>query len=340
VLSGVPELAGRAASDLVRGALERERRAAVLSGGASPAAGALPEELLPALRAALPEEWNPSQLEQHATCAYRFFAGHVLGLAEPAAAEVDIDPRDEGSLAHAVLEQFLRRRLQRGALPLRGAPDELPELRAAAEEIFGRFEADGRTGDPAAWSGRRAAVLRRLERVVAAEAEEPGDALPALLEYKFGGSSGVPPLVLADPEQPGEEVRLRGRLDRVDASADRLLLLDYKDTRINSEWKKKLEPEAFGDTNFQVPVYLMAAARALPGRRQLEASYVFLRSAERLEPYAAEADSREVIDGFAKAVVSKVRGIRSGLLPIASRDCSHCAFGAVCRFQTLAEAAP
>jgi hypothetical protein len=358
------ELRARAASVFARGAMEAERQRAVLARRASPVAGALPEALLPELSRSLPAEWSPSLLETHARCPFRLFAGLVLGLSDPDTADLDIDPRDEGKLAHAIMERFLRSRLTSGGLPLRGAPEEREGLRAVASALFSVFEADGRTGDPAAWSGRRAAVLSRLERVVEAEAAEGAEAngphgvvAPTLLEYRFGGDSGVPPLVFPDdssPGGPGREIRLRGRLDRVDASPERLVLIDYKDSRARADWKEKLEIDALGETNFQVPAYLMAASRALPGRSRLEATYLLLRSAERVEPFLAEAGhplfavdeaaraaARDAgVVPFADAVVAAVRRIRAGELPIASRDCTGCAFGAVCRFQSLAEGPP
>ncbi len=346
------ELAARGSSALARGELERARREAVLARRADGASGALPPELLDAWRCALPEEWTPSQLETHARCPYQLFAGLGLRLAEPEVAELDIDPRDEGSLAHAVLERFLRDRLARSALPLSDAPDDREELSRVAEELFARFASDGRTGDSALWAGRRAAVRARLGRVLTAEAAAGGAEVPALLEYRFGGDSGVPPLVLQGSEG---EVRLRGRLDRVDASADRLVVIDYKNSG-NPAWKKKLAPEALGETNFQLPAYLLAAARALPGRSRLEATYLLLRSAERLPPWSTEPGDPLLASGpgalagegaaevgvrsFANAAAGAVASIRRGELPVASRDCKGCSFGAVCRAERLAEEAP
>ena len=102
-----------------------------------------------------------------------------------------------------------------------------------------------------------------------------------------GGATGA-----AGGEAPAEavdEVRLRGRLDRVDVAEGRLLLVDYKDARTRTAYRELLSPGAFGVTSFQVPTYLLAAARALPGRSRLEATYLMLRSAERLEPVVLEA---------------------------------------------------
>jgi ATP-dependent helicase/nuclease subunit B len=274
----------------------------------------------------------------------------VLAIPERDGADLDIDPRDEGRIGHAVLERFLRERRDAGALPLRGTEEECEALRGAAAAVFERFAADGRVGDAAVWAARRAAVLARLERVVRADADAADGLSPALLEYGFGGDTGVPPLVLGEGD---DAVFMRGRLDRVDAAPGRLLLIDYKDSRAEAEHRKKLDPDALGETNFQVPAYLMAAARALPGRSQVAATYLLLRSAERLAPFrassgdplfaqqaAARAAARDAgVRPFADAVVEAVRSVRAGALPIASRDCGGCPFGAVCRAQALAEEA-
>ena len=345
-----PQLAERAASVLARGALEDERRSAVLARRASRAAGLIPPELSLLLARALPSEWTPSQLETYARCPFRLFGSLVLRLEDPAAADLEIDPRDEGSLAHAVLEELLARRRALGALPLVGSPTEREELREVAGELFRRFEREGRVGDPALWDARRGAVLARLERVIAAEGRERGGVVPELLEYRFGGTSGVPALVFGEGEAA---VRVRGRIDRVDASPDRLVVIDYKDGRSAAALEEKLDREAVGETSFQLPIYLLAAARALPGRGQLETTVLLLRSAERLAPLAVTsgdplfaldapslAAAREAgVRPLADAVRDVVQAVRRGELPIASRDCGGCPFGALCRAQDLAEVA-
>ena len=364
---------GRRASALARGSLEEARWRALVSGGAAPSLGALPEHQLEALREALPAEWSASQLELHARCPYRLFAGVALGLRDPEANDLDLDPRGEGSLAHAILERFYRAMREQGALPLRGAAAEREALQAAARGCFEELEAAGRAGDPSTWPGRRAAVVSRLLRVIAAEAggsEGPAGgegAVPTLLEYRFGGTSAVPPLAVSDGS--GRTVKLAGRIDRVDASSERLLLIDYKDGRASSAWKRKLSPEALGATNFQVPAYLLAARRALPGRARLEATYLLLRSAERLEPLAlpapepgpagtsaagagarpgagpparggaeeAERSGAGWVARFERSVVEAVESMRAGYFPVRTEECAGCPYGALCRVQGRGE---
>ncbi len=339
-------LGARAADALARGRLEGARREAVRARRAAPHAGRLGRRARAPLAAGLPAEWSPTQLEEYARCPFRLFLKVGVRLDEPGAEGLDIDNRDEGSVVHAVLERFVRARVERKAWPPAGDDADLAEARATAEETFARFEREGRTGDPAVWAARREAVLSRLERVVRAEARDHGGLAPALLEHAFGGRSGRPPLAV---HAGGETVRLRGRIDRVDAGPDRLLVLDYKNARAGSAYAELLDPEAFGRTSFQIPAYLLAAARDLPGRPRLLATYALLRSAERLEPLELAADDPALAADappagagdarpFAASVVDLVRRIRDGDFPIASRSCDHCPFGAVCRFEGAAAA--
>jgi ATP-dependent helicase/DNAse subunit B len=260
-----------------------------------------------------------------------------------------MEPRDEGALLHAVLETFVRARVDRGAWPPSDGAADREEARQAGAEVFARFEGEGRVGDPATWAARREAVLRRLDRFVAVEARGDPALRPALLELAFGGSSGRPPIAI--PEGNGE-ILLQGRIDRVDADADRLVVVDYKNSRSSQRSRERLSEEALGSTSFQAPVYLLAAARELPGRTAFSATYALLRSGERVPPWSTSpgdpflaldeerraavraAGGRNLADGVAAAVAR----IRSGALPVASEDCTGCPFGAVCRFPRAGEA--
>jgi hypothetical protein len=332
-------LAARAGAAEARGEIERARRAAVLAGVPAPHAGGVGGAARERLQEVLPAEWSPSQLEAHARCPFQAFLRTTLGLPDDGEPTLDIEIRDEGTLLHAVLERFVSARIARGAWPPAGGPADQAEARAVAAEVLGRFEREGRTGDPAAWAGRRAAVLHRLDRIVTGEARDHDGLTPLLLEHAFGGGAGAPALELAAPGGGGP-VKLKGRIDRVDAGPGRLLVVDYKNAKRGERYEELLDPESFGVSSFQVPAYLMAAARALPGRR-LEATFATLRNAERLDPVVLEAgDPRLAPEGgpgsFAAAVVERVERIRRGEFPIVSQGCAHCPFGAVCRFEGVA----
>ena len=209
--------------------------------------------------------------------------------------------------------------------------------------MLAEFERAGRTGDPAVWAARREAVLARLDRVVRAEAEGPRDVAPALVEHAFGGRSGRPPLELS---AGGEVVRLRGRIDRVDASPARLLVIDYKNSR-GSGLAEQLDPEAFGETSFQIPAYL-ARRRARPARPR-RASTRPTRccgapsGSRRSSSRPAIRSSRRARAPGERAAAVRGRGraggrARSGAAssPSRPRTCARCPFGAVCRFEGAA----
>jgi RecB family exonuclease len=348
-LAGLPDLASRAGAAAARGGMERERRDAWVAGRAAPTAGRIPPAL-PAFAGALPAEWSATDLETFAACPYRFLL-RAAGVREPDQADLDMEPRDEGAMLHAILEAFVRARRDRGAWPLAGDAADLEEARLAAAEVLARFEAEGRVGDPSTWAGRREAVLLRLDRFVAAEAAaQAHEGLrPVLLEFAFGGRSGRSPIAIP---AVGGDVLVQGRIDRVDADDERLLVLDYKNSRSSEAARERLSEEERGTSSFQAPIYLLAAARELPGRSELSATYSLLRSGERVAPWTVAAGDpfleldlerrAEIRAGggrnLADGVVAAVNQIRSGELPVAPRDCTGCPYGAVCRFPRAGEA--
>jgi ATP-dependent helicase/DNAse subunit B len=318
-----------------------------VAGEATPAAGAIPPGL-PPFAAALPAEWSATDLETFAGCPYRFLL-RAARVPEAERGSFDMEPRDEGAMLHAILEAFVGARRDRGAWPLTGGDADREEVRRLAGEVLQRFEAEGRVGDPSTWAGRRAAILARLDRFVEVEARDAGGMRPVLLEYAFGGRSGRPAIAIPSA---GDPVLLQGRIDRVDDDGRRLLVVDYKNSRSTDMARERLSEEELGRSSFQAPVYLLAAARELPGRSELSATYSLLRSGERAEPWrvdpadpflALDPERRAAIRAaggrtLADGVVEIVSRIRSGRFPVAPSDCTGCPFGAVCRFPRPGEA--
>ncbi len=343
-----PDLARRVADAGERGRQERERRESWLAGTASPSAGEIPARLA-AWREALPGEWSPTDLERHATCPFRYLL-HASGLREGGTGDLDMDRRDEGALLHAALEAFVRERRDRGNWPPRDDAADREEARRIASATLERFERDGSVGDPSTWAARREAVLRRIDLFVTSESRGDPGLRPVLLEFGFGRDTGRPPLAI--PTEDGGEVLLQGRIDRVDADGGRVLVVDYKNSRSMQPSRERLSADALGTTSFQAPVYLLAAARELPGREELSATFSLLRSGERASPWKTSpgdpflaldlARRAEIHAGggrtLADGVIAAVASIRSGSLPVLPTDCTGCPFGAVCRFPRAGEA--
>ncbi|HEX5759924.1 MAG TPA: PD-(D/E)XK nuclease family protein, partial [Thermoanaerobaculia bacterium] len=195
-------------------------------------------------------------LETFAGCGVKWLIESVL---RPQRSEPDPEPMRRGSIAHAVLEQTLRRlRDREGSARL--TPASLP---AALEELDAAM-AERR----AAAAGTRArAALRELEvdlrRLLRHEAETGPGFEPRWLEWSFGREGDEHgPLPLA-----GTGMGVTGRVDRIDVDAGgRALVRDYKGRTVSAgaRWAR--------DRRLQVALYTLAV-RDLLGLETVGALY-------------------------------------------------------------------
>ncbi len=185
-------------------------------------------------------------LETFAGCGVRWL---VESLLRPRRTEPDPEPMRRGSIAHAVLEQTLRRLREREG-SARLTPGSLP---AALEELEAALGELRRTA-----AGTRArAVVRELEvdlrRLLRHEAECGAGLEPAWLEWSFGGADDEHgPLPL-----PGTSLGVAGRVDRIDVAGDRAIVRDYKGRTVTAgaRWAT--------DRKLQAALYALAARELL-----------------------------------------------------------------------------
>ena len=271
-------------------------------------------------------------LELFAGCGVRWLIESVL---RPARTEPDPEPMRRGSIAHAVLEQTLRRLREREG-SARLTPASLP---AALEELEAAM-ADRR----ASAAGTRArAALRELEvdlrRLLRHEAETGPALEPRWLEWSFGREGDEHgPLPLAD-----SGIGVTGRVDRIDVDASgRALVRDYKGRTVSpgARWVR--------DRRLQVALYALAvrdllgleAAGALyqpVGHRDVRArglvrddvpgSYVNgdVVDAETFD--AALDEAREL----AVRAATEIRAGRVRACPDSCLPSGGCAYPAICR---------
>ena len=207
---------------------------------------------------------SPTRLEAWVSCPHGWFMQHVLGLeaVEQPDEQLQITPRDRGTLVHDALDLFHRRVIV-GELP---QPDSngwgtahIDALMAAFDTVADQLEQQGATGRTAFWHSEQsrqrfelATWLRRDSELVVARA-----ARVVASEYRFGFGDVAPAeLTLAD----GTVVRMRGSVDRIDRCADgSLVVTDHKTGRPESYRDiTSLDPTA-GGTKLQLPAYAAAA---------------------------------------------------------------------------------
>jgi ATP-dependent helicase/DNAse subunit B len=281
--------------------------------------------------------WSASALESYASCPVKWFVERLL---RPAALEPDPEPMLRGDLAHRVLEDTLRALSDGGPL----TPERLDEARALVRAALDARADDARISPN---PERRRSALRRLEadllRYVEQAARGHSAFAPREFELRFGG----PEDKLGPAELAGGELRLQGRIDRIDVSpgGGEAIVYDYKG--------KGAPPQArwLDDANLQVGLYLLALPQLLdleavgglyqplgrdddgrPRGLLLDGADPGLTSVskDRLPSEEFEALLQEVLG----AALQAVRGIRSGALVPDPTSCAYrggCAHPTICR---------
>ncbi|MBV8217686.1 MAG: PD-(D/E)XK nuclease family protein, partial [Solirubrobacterales bacterium] len=289
-------------------------------------------------------------LEIYADCPVKWLIEREL---QPAPLEPDPDALARGSYMHDVLEQVLRR--------LGGpvTPDSLARALELLDEVLGEQTHRIATGrGEAVRSGWARSVAADLRRYLAYEARDGVSWPPAGLELRFGfdapdgsdaGAAGAEAARALPPLELGDDVRLRGIIDRVDvdpADGRRAIVRDYK--------SGSARPEHQGarwalDRQLQVALYMLAVRELLGlepvggfyqplGGGDLRARGVYLAGAAPGERLVAN-DGRdrdeleEVLDEARGRALALAGRLRAGSLEPCPATCSRdgCKYPGICR---------
>ncbi|MEW6132725.1 MAG: PD-(D/E)XK nuclease family protein [Pseudomonadota bacterium] len=239
-----------------------------------PAAGR-PAPAVPPER--LPDHYSPTAYQTLLDCPYRFFAKSVLRLEELEEADEALDKSDYGTALHAILKRF------HDAAP--------PEEREAALALLREYSEAGFAGLPAYTA---AAWRARWQGIHPAYVDAWLDQVAEGWRYQSGETE-----LERRHQVPGlGEVRLHGRIDRIDRNKNALRVIDYKTRSLRALKNAAADPEE----NVQLPFYAwLAGAEAaflpiddetvapvcLDGETDVEA--ISLRLPQLLEAIAAGA---------------------------------------------------
>ncbi|HEX2769163.1 MAG TPA: PD-(D/E)XK nuclease family protein, partial [Geobacteraceae bacterium] len=287
----------------------------------------------------------PTTLEEYGCCPFRYFLQRLVGVSPLEKPDLELEARDEGSLAHELLHAFFQRLADEERLPLRDVLQAQATLRETAEELFARWEKERHTGEPLLWEIGKERLLSLLERMVEIEGEDSSGLVPRLFEHPFSG------LEVADPD--GSRISLTGKIDRLDVACEgRLRVVDYKMAGDRQKYRELLKMENLGITSFQMPVYLLAAVRELErttGSRfdRFSALFWLLR---RLDPltvdftpaksgdytgfFAIDPEERRELGNknFLNRLCATVHSMKGGEFQISPKECEFCRFRSVCRY--------
>ena len=301
---------------------------------------------------------SASSLETYARCPFRYFLETVLALKpwEEPEQILALLPRDRGVLAHTILHDFFSRLQQTDQLPLSTpcAEDERRLLTQIAEEQFAVFAQTRPVGLPLLWEFERERLLRRLHAFLQRERQTTDDFYPAAFEVFFGIRSkrvqhphtiGGPVYSFGtqEPEEAGagffstqavpfrldtgEEVQLRGRIDRIDVSAEhnQARILDYKTGRPPTRGFA-------GGTALQLALYLYAAQYLRPDLDWVRAAYRSVDGAAQPDKKSLTTEAQAATLGTLRTIITRLAaGITAGLFFPVPDACQSCPFPAICQ---------
>ncbi len=284
--------------------------------------------------------WSASALESWRRCPHQFFQRYVLRLRPPEERPLEAEVTTVGKLAHAALQVLFR-----DATGAREADGERVRraLARAEEELAAAGDlAHRERGDPRVWSATVTRVAATLVRYLSHLASlEPAE-IPAALELEFGGDDGLPPVRLATPRG---EVLLRGRLDRLDRdpAGRRLVVVDYKYSRVGAAHREAVDPAACGVDRFQLLAYFLGALAWVESRgddppASLSGTIHCLREPRILGPLPAPPQD-EIRGALARAIDAAGAG-RYDPSPRDTDACKHCDYRRTCRIASVAGAMP
>jgi RecB family exonuclease len=314
-------------------------------------------------------EFSATALESLARNRFVFFLEKVLGIKSDRTHEDDTDPMDRGNVIHNILELIYTaiakqsgfyannssgvwKLSQSGEIPLAVFdPAKADELLALAKEIALReFEKAERRpsfhlGHPAVWETEKRKLMQMIENFVRMDIEtaQAANRYPALFEMKFDAKHDLPVAL----KRGEEEVRLKGKIDRIDLIFDsnggleRLLVVDYK-SRSRNDSIDNLGKKVALNLDCQIPLYTFAAQEKFFGAHNTpelnEKTQAVYHLQERdLKKMTNHFEKKrltmtpELTEAFLETLFSNVRKLRAGDLATEPLIAGYDDYSHICR---------
>ena len=273
---------------------------------------------------------SASALERWATCPFQYFLSRVLRLETLPDPESDeISPLERGSLVHKILERFVGE-----------SEPEVETLLALAEEEFAYAERSGMTGYHLLWEIEKSRIRDGLENFLTGESAwlEDTQQWTSQAEIPFGPHSAMGEVGITVPMLG--EVWFRGKIDRIDTSADEARVRDFKSGRPTGyrpgSQGAPADRRVANGLALQLPIYLEAAQKLHP-ERPISASYCFPLARGTVHDVARYTGDEEELGEFHDSLTAIVGAARSGTFPatpdspnVWRGNCHYCEFQRLC----------
>ena len=291
--------------------------------------------------------FSASSLTNYVKCPFMYLAGNLWGQQAASAKDESLEATTRGSLVHKVLEKFVSRYLHdKPSVEQQEALLQL--LQQDFADVVAKFVQDGLLVENELWELEKAGLLQMLSNWLAMELSEQAQWAsfnPVDLEREFGRK-----VELSLRTETGLPVKLRGRIDRVDASAELVFVSDYK-TGTPPSAKDFLR-----GADVQIPFYLLAAKQLYPQREIAGGGYIGLKDSRRSGGICWKETgnpslkvAKEGKDGYyasweelrsscEQKILEPVTRIYAGDFGVAlegNKPCQYCAFAGICRVSVL-----
>ncbi len=280
---------------------------------------------------------SASRLATYARCGFLYLLQNVLHLqlAPEPEERRRIEPLERGDLFHRVAERYLRELRDRDELPVRETEGTRAQLAEMAEQALEGLVAGSPPRFTLLWQREKRRFHETLQAWLGREAAAAERSQPAHFELSFGlgkeGDEEEPhdPEPLAIDLGDGRTLRVSGRIDRVDRRADGLVLRDYKTGRAPKD-----DGGVFrGGKQLQIPFYVLAAEKLLPGERVVDAFLDYVDGGRQVAFRPDLAHGSEFLDLLRRLVDLVARGV----FVQEPSACDFCDFTAVCGPKALLE---
>ncbi|MGB4592859.1 MAG: PD-(D/E)XK nuclease family protein [Coriobacteriia bacterium] len=271
--------------------------------------------------------FSVSEIEGYLACPYKWFYQNHL---RPEPLDDPIDARTRGSLAHDILSRFYAEwtATQHERVTQETLKDALQLHDRVADEVLTEASAPAGLEE----EQQHHAARRGSRRIIVRDAVFLPGFAPIAHEYAFG--------VGEDPAEDMGEFSLRGRIDRIDASATGLVVSDYKTSGVY----KRADFERDGIV--QIPLYAEVVHRRF-GREIVAGFYRSMgNQGDRgflLDTLAGTqftktdrctaGEIEDIVDSAIARATVAVDGIRNGRIPaepLKSKTCDHCSARSLC----------
>jgi len=301
------------------------------------------------------EALSPSRIETYANCPFKFFVESVLNLKPPEEITPEIQPKDRGTIVHAILEHFYRDHLDIFKKAVKD-PNATAVLDRILNVIVDRVFEDhakiiGYAAKGLLPNAKRAARTMALQ-VILNEIESsrviPKPLFPLECEWIFGQTNETC-LTLAIEESP--PALIRGRIDRIDVTDDRssFAVIDYKTGRNVSSVMNKIKK----GLHVQLPLYVEAVKQLylkesnplgglLLAVLSVEKKHGFLKKSYNDIHFAVGKRSHSILedDEWEKILMTalnvaatNVGAIRNANFEVRPKECPHhCDYEDICRY--------